>query len=81
MIDDLQLRSTKRIGDLVQRYSGGLSLDAGCETEVYFDHFNGNVVGFDITEIMLRTGYQRLKRNKRVFLPHSRECNASSFSG
>ena len=70
MHEDLQLRPTKKISELVQRYSEGVSLDAGCGTEVCFDHFNGNIVGFDITEILLRRANQRIKEGKgKSFYP------------
>ena len=49
--DGKRFRVTKAVGKLVERYSGGECLDAGCGSGAYFPLFRGErVFGLDLTE-------------------------------
>jgi len=63
------LLPTKKIEKLIRKFSGGLSLDAGCGNGAYFNSFNGEVVAIDVFMPLLREA-KKVADNKKVSLVH-----------
>ena len=58
---------TPRLAVLIQRYSRGKSLDAGCGTGEYFKYFKGEeLYGIDVTPTYLKK--IKKPKNKKIFL-------------
>lgn len=63
-----ELGTTKKVKELVRKYSNGLSLDAGCGKGVYCDSFNGSVVGLDIYLSFLKGEVKNVAHSKHLHL-------------